>query len=155
MEEQLRDFLTHVLADRPEFFLVEVSIQGETVRVEADSDAGITLDDCALLTVRVNEWLEGEGLDYEVEFGSPGLTRPFRHPRQYAKNVGRRVQVIESGGVRQRGELVSADGEGFRIRVTEMVRAEGEKRPKPHEREIEYAYDGVKRVTLDLDNKKK
>jgi len=81
-------------------FLVDVQVRrdrgGFLIQVYADTDAGITIDECAQISRELRPLLDRDteiGAAYRLEVSSPGLERPLRLLRQYPKNVGRRFQV--------------------------------------------------------------
>lgn len=149
MEAELRSYLeSEPLWD--DFFVVSVEAKGDSLAVEVDRDSGLSVEDCAEVHARVNAWLEARGEDLEVEVGSPGLTRPLRTPRQYAKHRGAQVEVLRSEGPKLHGELVDSDAQGFTVRVRGKVRREGSKRPEWESREFRFEYQGVKRVQIQI-----
>jgi ribosome maturation factor RimP len=76
---------------------------GRTVlRVTVDRDGGVDLDSIALASERLARRLDLEGFapgPYALEVSSPGLERPLREPRDFAKRVGQQVKVKTSGTV--------------------------------------------------------
>lgn len=133
-----------------DLFLVNVHLQGDSLQVEVDRDAGITLDECGELSHKLSFWLESAGHNWALEVGSPGLTRPLRVARQYAKHKGETVKVTTMQGERVEGVLCDSDDKGFTLIIRERIREEGAKRPKWQERETRYMYDEVKRVEIQL-----
>jgi ribosome maturation factor RimP len=82
-------------------FVVDVRIQperhGAFVQVFADTDKGITIDQCAEITRELRPLLAQRQIvpsgDLRLEVSSPGMDRPLKLLRQYSKNVGRRFSV--------------------------------------------------------------
>lgn len=81
-------------------FLVEVSVKhdgrGTLVRVLIDTDAGITIDQCAHVSRELGRVLDTGSVfegSYRLEVSSPGIDQPLKFLRQYGKNVGRRYTV--------------------------------------------------------------
>jgi len=82
-------------------FVVDIQLRLERksvlVQVFADTDKGITIDECARVSRELRVVLETqrtlEGTDFRLEVSSPGMDRPLRFLRQYPKNVGRRFSV--------------------------------------------------------------
>lgn len=72
----------------------------EIVELYLDTDEGITIDACARLTRAMLDALETDadakeifGENLRLEISSPGVSRPLLLPRQYKKNIGRRLRV--------------------------------------------------------------
>ncbi len=82
-------------------FVVDVLLRLERksvlVQLYADTDKGITIDECARVSRELRSVLEAqrvfEGTDFRLEVSSPGLDKPLRLLRQYPKNIGRRFDV--------------------------------------------------------------
>ncbi len=84
-------------------YLIDVNVRsergGSIVEVIADTDKGITADECAHVNRYVSSELERQNLiteRYRLEVSSPGLDRPLKVFRQYRKNTGRHVRIVSS-----------------------------------------------------------
>lgn len=85
-------------------FLVDLRVQREhgtdVVQVFADTDKGITVDQCADVTRQVTteismlDFLPGR---YRLEVSSPGLEHPLKLQRQFKKSVGRQLRIVSRG----------------------------------------------------------
>lgn len=82
-------------------YLVDVTLRGEggssVVEVYVDTDEGITADQCAVISRGLSEELDTQNVltgRYRLEVSSPGLDRPLKLGRQFAKNIGRTLRVI-------------------------------------------------------------
>src|SRR5262249_50073614 len=67
------------------------------VRVYADAEGGISLDDCRKLSLEIGQMLEAEDLiptSYVLEVSSPGLDRPLRTARDFQRQRQRMVTVF-------------------------------------------------------------
>jgi len=66
------------------------------LRLYIDAAAGITVDDCEIVSRAVGEWLDAEDPvpgHYTLEVSSPGIERPLRTAAQFARYVGEQVLV--------------------------------------------------------------
>ena len=66
------------------------------LRFFIDRAGGVTVDDCAAVSRRLDDWLEEEALirhAYTLEVSSPGLERPLRKPEDFVRFAGRRVRL--------------------------------------------------------------
>ena len=106
--------------------LVDLGFQrgngGHLLRVTVDRQGGVDLDAIADVSERINRRLDLEGFEpgrYTLEVSSPGVERPLRQPRDFARSVGEKVKVKTSrlvDGVRTiRGTIVDASEHGVRI----------------------------------------
>jgi ribosome maturation factor RimP len=106
--------------------LVEASLardHGQRVlRVIVDREGGLDLDTIAQVSERISRRLDLEGFSpgpYALEVSSPGIERPLREPRDFARRVGRLVKVRTAapldGARNHRGRIVEADADGVRL----------------------------------------
>lgn len=94
----------------------QVSNRGRCVRVFMDKPGGITVEDCATVSRHLTRLLEVEGIDYDrLEVSSPGLDRPLRHPADFARFAGHKVEV----------KMRFADAQGRRRYVGTLCGIEG------------------------------
>ena len=66
------------------------------LRIFADSDEGISLDQCAMISRGVSEYLDDTdfgGNAYTLEVSSPGLDRPLVTPKDFRRLLDKKVQV--------------------------------------------------------------
>lgn len=103
------------------FYLVDLSQSGnkqKKVTVLLDTDAGISIDECALISRQLGEAIEAEGLfenPYHLEVSSPGIDSPLSSLRAYQKNLGRHLAIVKTDGDKLQGKLISASPEGIEI----------------------------------------
>jgi ribosome maturation factor RimP len=99
MEEKIRALLEPVV-EAADAFLVALEVHTDrgqkVIQAFVDTDAGITIEQCAHISRVFSRELMLANLipgDYRLEISSPGLERPLRLLRQYHKNIGRRFRV--------------------------------------------------------------
>lgn len=92
--------LIQPLIDENNFELVDVEFVKEGsdwyLRVYIDKEGGITVDDCALVSRAFNEVLDREDYiseQYIFEVSSPGLLRPLKKEKDYARSIGKLIDV--------------------------------------------------------------
>lgn len=112
-----------LLADEPQYFLVEVKIRPtNNVKVYLDGDSGISIEKCVAYNRQLYKLIESSGLfpadDFSLELSSPGLDEPLKLLRQYHKNVGRKVEVLLKDGVRTDGVLKQVTDSGIQVDET-------------------------------------
>ena len=64
------------------------------LRVYADKEGGITIDDCVLISRALEAKLDEEDFiaeAYILEVSSPGLTRKLKKDRDFERSLGRKV----------------------------------------------------------------
>jgi len=106
--------------------LVDVAFRRESgrrvLRVVVDREGGVDVDTIAELAEKVSRRLDVEGFapgPYALEVSSPGIERPLKLPRDFARRVGDNVKVKTTTPIEGRtnitGELVSADDDGIAV----------------------------------------
>ena len=98
--------------------------KGGLVRVFIDKEAGIDIDDCAMVSNRVSAILDVENPvpgNYTLEVSSPGLDRALTKPKHFQRFMGEDIRVklrIPLDGRRKfRGALTSAGDEKIEVDV--------------------------------------
>jgi len=75
-------------------YIIELTIgSANHIKVLIDSDAGISVSDCMSVSRNIEHNLDREEEDFSLEVSSAGIDQPFKHHRQYHKNIGRNVKV--------------------------------------------------------------
>ena len=104
--------ITDLLADEPGYFIVEVVIKPlNNIKVFVDADQGAAIDRLTKLNRVLYKWVEESMFpdgNFSLEVSSPGLDEPIKLHRQYLKNIGRYVEVLEKEGEMKEGKLLSA-----------------------------------------------
>jgi len=112
-----------------DLFLVDLTVSSSNViTVVVDSDTSVNVDTCIELSRQVEHNLDRESEDFELSVYSAGIGEPLKMARQYAKNIGRELDVVTSQGEKLVGTLKKADQEGFVIEVSKKERVEGKKK---------------------------
>ena len=109
MQERVRNCVLQIIADsvgtRGEgaYFIdatVKGSLKSRKIEVLVDADDGIRIHQCAYLSRRIRERLEGDdelldliGENFDLVVSSPGLGEPIILPRQYIRHVGKLLLI--------------------------------------------------------------
>jgi ribosome maturation factor RimP len=137
--------------DGTDYFLVDVKITSDNqISIEIDAEKGVDLNFCAELSRFIEAQLDRETEDFSLEVGSSGITQPFKVLRQYLKNVGKEVEVLQKDGKKVSGILLAADGNGFTVQTEKQVKPEGAKRKITVKEDITYKYEDVKSTVYKL-----
>ncbi len=100
--DQIKILLEPVLDDLG-YELVELQLRNEQIglvlRVIIYRPEGIALEDCRLVSREINHLLEVEdpiSTPYNLEVSSPGLDRPLKTAQDFARNIGKKVQIFRN-----------------------------------------------------------
>lgn len=91
--------------------------------VYADKPGGLTLDDCEKISRMIDPVIDGcDPIEssYYLCVSSPGLDRPLTQPRDFARSIGRKVDVKlyrpdQNGQKEITGALAAFDENGFSL----------------------------------------
>lgn len=99
LEKRIEELITPIIA-RNNAYLVDVKLQGmgrrKLLRIYVDTYSGITLDECTLISRELSKLLDKYNIiegSYNLEVSSPGIDRPLTEKRDFAKNIGREVEL--------------------------------------------------------------
>lgn len=99
MKEKVQELLDREFEKDNSLFLLELKVTPDhQIQIVLDGDKGVSLQDCMKVSRAVEQGLDREDTDFSLEVTSAGATAPLVLPRQYAKNVGRKLAVKASAG---------------------------------------------------------
>ena len=109
LKEKVANLLQEVLDENPELFLISLDIQGNNeIKIIIDGDEGVKVEDCMLVSRKIEHNLDRDQEDFSLEVMSAGATSPLEIPRQYKKNVNRHLEVKTQGGDKIEGLMTQA-----------------------------------------------
>ena len=103
-----------LIQDDPTVFLVEIRIKPtNNIKLFLDADQGISIDRLIQYNRALYKDLEESGMfpggDFSLEVSSPGLDEPLKMHRQYLKNIGRYVEVLQHDGIKREGKMIGVN----------------------------------------------
>ncbi|MGW9685251.1 ribosome assembly cofactor RimP [Flagellimonas sp. 2504JD1-5] len=108
LKEKVTSLLNKALEEHPSLFLIDFMVGGDnTIRVVLDGDEGVNLQDCMNISRAIEHNLDREEEDFSLEVTSAGAASPLELPRQYKKNIGRKLKV-RTGDEELEGNLTQA-----------------------------------------------
>lgn len=127
--QSLEQKVQALIGKEEDVFLVEIRIKPtNNIKVFLDGDQGVSIDRLVQYNRRLYKQLEEENLypngDFSLEVSSPGLDEPLKLHRQYLKNTGRNVEVMDLEGKKIEGKLVAVTETGIEV---EEIKGKGKK----------------------------
>ena len=127
--QEIEKLVDNMLSAEPEYFRVNVKIKPtNNVKVFIDGDNGISIEKCVRFNRSLYKMIEDSSIypsgEFSLEVSSPGVDEPLRLHRQYAKNIGRFIEVIFNDGSRKEGKLVQVAGSDI---IMEQMSGKGKK----------------------------
>lgn len=149
-KEDILEIVEKELEGTPHF-IADLDVNAANrITLFVDSDESVSIDYCVSLSKAIESKLDREIEDFELMVSSAGLSENLKLPRQYRKHIGKMLEVHMPTGSWVRGELMSADDEGFVLQMEEMVKVEGKKKKQMQISQSEYKYDDIKSARLHL-----
>ena len=109
LKEKVAQLLEKELKASPSLFLIDCKVTPDnTIKIVLDGDQGVRLKDCVEISRAIERELDREEYDFSLEVTSAGATAPIINPRQYIKNIGRKLSVRTSDSEFE-GNLTEAD----------------------------------------------
>ena len=114
MKEKVEQIIAECV-EGTDIFLVRLTVSSNNdINVLLDSDSGLALADCRLISRALESSLDREKEDFSLTVSSAGVGEPLVL-RQYKKNVGRKVRVTLIDGEIIEAKMVAADDTGIEI----------------------------------------
>lgn len=106
--KQVMELLEPILDERG-YELVDVeylSKHGKWIlRIYIDKNGGITIDDCAQVSGELGDSLDIKEVirhEYVLEVSSPGVNRPLKKEKDFARAIGQKIKVTMSAPINGR-----------------------------------------------------
>lgn len=132
-------------------FLVELKIgNANEISVEVDSDEGISIEDCMMVSRGIEHNLDREEADFSLKVTSPGADQPLKVWRQYKRHLGRTLKIETAEGQQLKGELIAVNEEQITIVTAPEKVKKGKKKETVDPEEISLKKDEIKSATVVL-----
>ena len=123
ISEQLIKDLTTQHLEGTDRFAVSVAVRSDNrIRIFIDSDTRVLIEHCIELSKFIESQLNREIEDFELNVSSSGLDQPYKLSRQYIKNTGREVSVLQKDNSKIEGTLIAADELGFTVKEVTKIK---------------------------------
>jgi len=147
IEELLNDFLE----TRKDLFLIDLKISaGDDITVILDGDNGVSLQDCLDASRAIEFNMDREEHDFSLQVMSAGLSEPLTTQRQFAKNIGREIEVLLNDSSKIEGELAKADEEKITLILRYRKPKDIGKGKVDVEEEKEIPYSEIKKALVTI-----
>ncbi len=125
-------------------YIADILVKSDTrIYIFLDSDDHVIIEDC----IRVSKFVEGEldreKEDFELNVSSYGANQPLKFPRQYVKNIGRTLELVNLEDEEFEGELVAAT-------ETEITLMTTPKKKKDLPQEVIVTYNEIKEAKIKI-----
>ena len=112
-KNKVQTLLHDALEEDGNLFLIDFSITTDNkIKVVLDGDSGVTVQDCMKISRAIEHNLDREEEDFSLEVASAGAASAMILPRQYKKNIGRKLEVKTAEETIE-GNLTDATDDGI------------------------------------------
>lgn len=151
MKEKIEQLIQEALEENPSLFLVDWEINTENhIEVLVDGDEGLPIDEVVRISRHIEHNLDRDETDFSLTVSSPGATRPLEIPRQFKKNIGRKLKV-KTDGKEFKGELIEADEESITLQWKQREKKPLGKGKHTVTKVEKIAYEAVNKATVELE----
>jgi len=94
LKDKVKALLNEALGQDESLFLIDFTMGADnSIQVVIDGDNGVSVEDCVRISREIEQDLDREEEDFSLTVTSSGAASLMVNPRQYRKNVGRKVRV--------------------------------------------------------------
>lgn len=94
LKDKVKSLLNEALAQDESLFLIDFTVGADnSIQVVLDGDHGVSVEDCMKVSRAIEHNLDRDEEDFSLTVTSSGAGSPMIDPRQYKKNIGRKVKV--------------------------------------------------------------
>jgi ribosome maturation factor RimP len=157
VQQLITDTIAPALQEK-DLFLVDIKVLlgGKKIEVYADSQEGIGIDDCAVLSRMIEKVLDGNTIvpdNYLLEVSSPGMTNPLKVPQQYKRRIGSVLEIATTDGRNIEAKLLEASEDSIlleEVKAEKKVAKKGAKAPvvKEELKKFELKYSDIKKAVV-------
>lgn len=113
LKDKVKSLLNEALSQDESLFLIDFTMGADnSINVVLDGDNGVSVQDCMKVSRGIEHNLDREEEDFSLTVTSAGAASPMVNPRQYQKNIGRKVKVQTLENVYE-GNLTAASTNGI------------------------------------------
>ncbi|MCF4100194.1 ribosome assembly cofactor RimP [Gillisia sp. M10.2A] len=113
LQDRVENLLEEAFQENNSLFLITLNISDQNhILIVIDGDNGVSVNDCVMVSRKVEGSLDEDELDFSLEVTSAGATEPLKLARQYKKNIGRTLEV-QTNSNKFEGNLKEVDEEGI------------------------------------------
>ncbi|GEN74968.1 ribosome assembly cofactor RimP [Chryseobacterium hagamense] len=149
--KRIEELLHEFLETRKDLFLIDLKFSaGDDITVILDGDNGVSLQDCLDASRAIEFNMDREEHDFSLQVMSAGLSEPLATPRQFAKNIGREIEVLLNDDTKIEGELAKIDEEKITLILRYRKPKDIGKGKVDVEEEKEIPYSEIKKALVTI-----
>lgn len=113
LKDKVKTLLDDALDQDESLFLIDFTMGTDnSIHVVLDGDNGVSVQDCIKVSRAIEHNLDRDEEDFSLTVTSAGAASPMVYPRQFKKNIGRKIKVQTQDDLYE-GILTGANTEGI------------------------------------------
>lgn len=151
-KDLVQNLIEEAIGENSSLFLIDWKILPDnSIEVLVDGDEGVSIDEIVRISRHIEHNLDREENDFSLSVSSPGVGTPLMMPRQFKKNIGRKLKVSKVDGAKEiEGDLVIVDKEGIVLRWKAREPKPVGKGKHTVEKEERIMYDEIKKAVVKI-----
>ena len=151
MREKAEKLIHEAIQENPDLFLIEYSISADNrIEVCVDGDNGLPVEEIVRISRHIEHNLDREENDFSLTVSSPGLSRPLEIPRQFKKNIGRKLKV-KTEETELKGELTEVTEDGIVLEWKQREKKPKGKGKHTVEKKEKILFSDIKKAIVHID----
>lgn len=115
LKEKVEKLVEKVLEENNSLFLISLEVNAaKHIQIVIDGDQGVSVTDCIEVSRGVEHNLDREEEDFSLEVTSAGVSEPLLIPRQFKKNIGRKL-TVQTETEKHEGDLENASEQDIKL----------------------------------------
>ncbi|APG60412.1 ribosome assembly cofactor RimP [Christiangramia salexigens] len=115
LKEKVEKLAEKAFEENNSLFLISLDVNSANhIKIVLDGDKGVSVSDCITVSRAIEHNLDRDEEDFSLEVTSAGVSEPLLMPRQYKKNIGRRLKV-KTENAKFEGDLEAADEKEIKL----------------------------------------
>jgi len=148
IKQKAEVYLQEAMEENPHLFVVSFDVNSVNhIKVVIDGDQDVSITDCMAVSRKIEHQLDRDEEDFGVEVTSFGVGEKLMFPRQYIKNVGRKLE-IEIAHEKILADLISATDKTIELHWKAREPKPVGKGKHTVEKELKIAYQDIKQAKV-------
>lgn len=155
-KELVLELIDKALETHDHLYVVDLEIlQGSQIQLTIDGDKDVSIQDCINLSRAIEHNLDREEEDFSLDVASAGATSPIKIPRQYRKNLNRKLEVLTSEDEEIKADLIEVTDNSIKLQWKQREPKPVGKGKRTVQKEKELLFDQIKKAKVMINFNKK
>lgn len=154
-KELILELIDKALETHDHLYVIDLEVlQGNKIQLTIDGDRDVSIQDCINLSRAIEHNLDREEEDFSLDVASVGATSPLRMPRQYRKNLNRKLEVVTEEE-EFKADLIEVTDQYIKLQWKQREPKPVGKGKRTVQKEKEILFDQIKKAKVMINFNKK